>query len=53
MINEDQFSNDEDAEELDDQEDSGLSTPGSFSSTKHIHKKMKLSNSDNDVSDSN
>lgn len=51
-MNEDQFSNDDDSNSLNDQEDSGLSTPDSYSSTKHVHKKMKISNSDDDVSDS-
>lgn len=52
-MNEDELSNDEDAEPSNNQVNSGLSTPDSFSSTEHVHKKMKLSNSDNDMSDSN
>lgn len=51
-MNEDELSNDDETEPSNNREDSDLNTTDSFSSTKHVHKKMKLSNSDNDVSDS-
>jgi len=41
MINED--TSDDDLEPSNRQEDSSLSTPDSYSSVKHIHKKMKTS----------
>lgn len=37
---------DEESCNEDKQGDSGLSTPDSYSSEKHVHKKMKTSNSD-------
>lgn len=49
-MNESQTSDDDD-EPCNEQGDSGLSTPDSYSSVKHIHKKMKTSHS-NDCSDS-
>ncbi|XP_060844231.1 geminin-like isoform X1 [Rhopalosiphum padi] len=50
VINESQISDDDD-EPSNEKGDSGLSTPDSYSSVKHIHKKMKTSHS-NDCSDS-
>ncbi|CAH1733111.1 geminin-like [Aphis gossypii] len=50
VMNENQTSDDDD-EPCNEQGDSGLSTPDSYSSVKHIHKKMKTSDS-NDCSDS-
>jgi len=47
MINEE--TSDDDHEPTTEQEDSGLSTPDSYSSVKHIHKKMKTE--PNDISD--
>jgi len=44
MINED--TSDDDHEPSNGQEDSSLSTPDSYSSGKHIHKKMKTSPED-------
>ncbi|XP_025190858.1 geminin-like [Melanaphis sacchari] len=46
VINESQTSDDDD-EPCNEQGDSGLSTPDSCSSVKHIHKKMKTSHSNN------
>lgn len=48
MLSEDHFSNDE---QSNDEGESGLSTPDSVSSVKHVHKKMKISNSDDDDDD--
>jgi len=47
MINED--TSDDDHESSNEQEDNSLSTPDSYSSVKHIHKKMKTS--PDDISD--
>jgi len=47
MISESQYSGSDDNDEpSNDQGDSGLSTPDSFSSGNHVHKKMKTANSD-------
>lgn len=43
MINEGQYSLDD---EQSTEEDSGLNTPDSYASDQHVHKKIKLSQSD-------